>query len=192
MIGIPLGFLYANATEWVAHRFILHGWGKRKDSFWNFHWGEHHRHVRKNGHRDETYLKPLLSAWNPKSKETVALTFGVAAHLPLAPIAPFFVGTVAYSAMRYYRLHRRSHLDIEWAKENLPWHYDHHMGKDQDANWCVTHPFFDIIMGTRRPYLRTVAERQDQMRRIQRASRNEARKAASGDVSSEPMVASVS
>ena len=111
MIGIPLGFLYANATEWVAHRFVLHGWGKRKESFWNFHWGEHHRHVRKNGHRDETYLKPLLSAWNPKSKETVALTFGVAAHLPLAPIAPFFVGTVAYSAIRYYRLHRRSHLD---------------------------------------------------------------------------------
>jgi hypothetical protein len=27
------------------------------------------------------------------------------------------------------------------------------MGKDQNANWCVTHPFFDIVMGTRKEYL---------------------------------------
>jgi hypothetical protein len=26
------------------------------------------------------------------------------------------------------------------------------MGKDQNANWCVTHPWFDVIMGTRKKY----------------------------------------
>jgi hypothetical protein len=26
------------------------------------------------------------------------------------------------------------------------------MGKDQNANWCVTHPFFDYVMGTRKKY----------------------------------------
>ena len=128
--------------------------------------------MRKNAHRDETYLQPLLTQWNPKSKETAALTVVVAAHLPLAPIAPFFVATVAYSAWRYYTLHRRSHLDVAWAKEHLPWHYDHHMGKDQDANWCVTHPFFDILMGTRKPYLGTAAERRD----LARAARKEERR----------------
>ena len=48
---------------------------------------------------------------------------------------------------------RRAHLDPEWAREHLPWHYDHHMGRDQNANWCVTYPLFDYVMGTRRKYL---------------------------------------
>ena len=32
------------------------------------------------------------------------------------------------------------------------------MGPDQDANWCVTHPFFDILLGTRKPYVGTELE----------------------------------
>lgn len=28
-------------------------------------------------------------------------------------------------------------------------HYDHHMNASQHANWCVTKPWFDYIMGTR-------------------------------------------
>ncbi|RYZ84400.1 MAG: hypothetical protein EOO68_31675, partial [Moraxellaceae bacterium] len=27
--------------------------------------------------------------------------------------------------------------------------YDHHMNSNQDANWCVTRPWFDYVMGTR-------------------------------------------
>jgi hypothetical protein len=27
------------------------------------------------------------------------------------------------------------------------------MGVDQNANWCVTKPWFDILMGTRKDYL---------------------------------------
>ena len=38
------------------------------------------------------------------------------------------------------------------GKQHLPWHYDHHMGRDQNANWCVTHPLFDNVMGTRKIY----------------------------------------
>ena len=47
-------------------------------------------------------------------------------------------------------MHQRGHLNVEWGKKNMPWHYDHHMGKDQDANWGVTNPFWDIIFGTRK------------------------------------------
>ena len=35
------------------------------------------------------------------------------------------------------------------GKKAIPWHYDHHMNTNQDANWCVTRPWFDYIMGTR-------------------------------------------
>ena len=57
-----------------------------------------------------------------------------------------------YAGFNYFYKHRRSHLDPEWAKQNLKHHYDHHMGRDQDANWCVTQPWFDYLMGTRIDY----------------------------------------
>jgi sterol desaturase/sphingolipid hydroxylase (fatty acid hydroxylase superfamily) len=88
----------------------------------------------------------------------------------LAPIAPFFTGTMVYSAVHYYRVHKRSHLDPEWAREHLPWHYDHHMGPDQNVNWCVTRPWFDHLMGTRVPYLGTDRAARDAARRAARVS----------------------
>jgi sterol desaturase/sphingolipid hydroxylase (fatty acid hydroxylase superfamily) len=88
--------------------------------------------------------------------------------VPLIPVAPFFVGTMWYSAANYYVKHRRSHLDVEWAKEHLPWHYDHHMGPNQNANWCVTHPFFDHVMGTREPYLGSERELRSRERRAEK------------------------
>jgi hypothetical protein len=39
------------------------------------------------------------------------------------------------------------------------------MGPDQDANWCVTHPWFDLVMGTREPYAGTERERADSAKR---------------------------
>jgi len=65
------------------------------------------------------------------------------------PVAPFFVLGTYYAAGKYFYTHRRSHLSPEWAKKRIPWHYDHHMNTNQDANWCVTKPWFDYIMGTR-------------------------------------------
>ena len=35
----------------------------------------------------------------------------------------------------------------------LPWHYDHHMGKNQNANWGVTTDWVDRLAGTRIKYL---------------------------------------
>ncbi len=52
-----------------------------------------------------------------------------------------------------------------WARARLPWHYDHHMGPDQDATWCVTRPWFDVVMGTRNPYVGTPRETRDEARR---------------------------
>jgi sterol desaturase/sphingolipid hydroxylase (fatty acid hydroxylase superfamily) len=167
MVGIPIGLALANAGEWLIHKHVLHGLGRRRTSFWSFHWHEHHRSCRQNAVLDPAYLRPLRS-WNAQSKEAAALAVGAAAFLPLAPIAPFLVGTFVYSAVNYYRKHKRAHLDPGWAREHLPWHYDHHMGPNQHANWCVTRPWFDRIMGTREPYAGTVREARDQARRAAR------------------------
>jgi hypothetical protein len=152
MIGIPIGLLAANATEWVFHKHVLHGLGKRKRSFWSFHWHEHHRNANRNAFRDPAYERSVFR-WNGQGKEALALSLGALGVAPLFPLAPAFTATLWYSAWNYYRKHKRSHRDPEWAREHLPWHYDHHMAPDQDANWCVTRPWFDLIMGTRVRYL---------------------------------------
>ncbi len=154
MIGIPLGLLYANAGEWLIHKHVLHGLGRRRESFWSFHWHEHHRHARQHEFYDPDYERSLLG-WHAQTKEAAGLLGLTIAHLPLFPIAPFFTGAVVYSAVNYYRVHKRAHLDPEWGKEHLPWHYDHHMGPNQDSNWCVTKPWFDDLLGTRERYLGT-------------------------------------
>jgi len=151
MIGVPLGFLYANAGEWLIHKFVLHGIGKKKTSFWNFHWGEHHRAARKHGFRDPDYERSVFGM-HAQGKEAMALVGLVALHLPLFPVAPYFTAAVCYSAADYYYKHRRAHLDPEWAKQHLKHHYDHHMGIEQDANWCVTRPWFDWLLGIRIDY----------------------------------------
>ena len=174
MIGIPLGLLYTNASEWMIHKHWLHGRGKKKTSFWNFHWGEHHGEARKHDMVDKQYVRPLFRKWDAQTKEATMLLAGVAVHMPLAPVAPFFVGTVAWGAWNYYRVHKKSHLDPAWGRENLAHHYDHHMGPNQDANWCVTHPFFDWVMNTREPYVGTDKEKADTRRRQQRAVEAEA------------------
>lgn len=159
MIGIPLGMLYANFCEALFHRHVLHGLGKRPGSFWAFHWHEHHREARRNGFRDEHYRTRPLLGWHPQTKERLAIALGVAVHLPLAPIAPFFVGTLAYCGFTYFRAHKRAHLDPAWGREHLPWHYDHHMAPNQNANWGIVKPWYDQIMGTRIAWAGTAAER---------------------------------
>ena len=172
MLSFITGILYANAGEWFIHKYLLHEDAKKKDSFWRFHWNIHHKNVRRNHFIDEDYLKPLFAEWNAQSKEAAALVGACLVHLPLLPFAPGFVSGVCFHAGYYYYVHKKSHLDANWAKENLPWHYDHHIGPDQDKNWCVTFPFFDYVMGTRVPYLGTERERQDREARLVKNTEN--------------------
>ena len=173
MLGIPVGLFVANASEWLIHKYVLHGDGKRKKSFFAFHWHEHHKESRRHGMVDPHYERPVFEN-SSQRKEAILLVGAAAAVAPLLPIAPFFVGTIWYSTINYYRVHKRSHLDPEWARTNLTWHYDHHMGPKQDANWCVTKPWMDEIMGTRVPYAFTERERRDIERRERRRRAKEA------------------
>ena len=151
MIGIPIGLLYSNAAEWWIHKRLLHALGKNKSSIWNFHRSEHHRNVRNNGFHDPEYNKPFWDRRGPR-KEVLGVLGLMALHLPLAPIAPWFTATVVYSGYNFIRKHKKAHLDPEWAYKNLRCHYDHHMGKNQDANFSITQPWFDHLIGTRVNY----------------------------------------
>lgn len=152
--GFIAGVVIANAFEWVAHKYILHGVHRKGQSRFspspasmNSHW-THHRMVRKQQFSDEGYLEGLKNQRTRlelMSLGIVAGVFGSAAY-------PFSKGMAlgfCYSAANYFYVHRRSHLNPEWARNRIPWHYDHHMNSNQDANWCVTRPWFDYVMGTR-------------------------------------------
>ena len=174
LLAFPLGLLTMNAGEWVLHRYLLHGVGRRKASFWSFHWREHHSACRRHDMADPDYARFPLGA-HAQGKETWGLIAVGVAHLPLLLVAPGYVAAVLFSLAWYYRVHRRSHEDLAWAKAHLPWHYDHHMGPDQDRNWCVSWPWFDHIMDTRVPYLGTERADRDERRRAERAAARLAR-----------------
>jgi hypothetical protein len=152
VVGIVAGLAVTNIGEWVIHKYLLHHLGAKRSSFWAFHWHQHHRSVRRHKMVDALYVAEASgqSEWSRELKSIVI--GGIIGGAILMPFVPAFVITVWYRLYRYYLVHRRSHLDSDWARTNLPWHYDHHMGKSQNANWCVTHPWFDYIMGTRVKY----------------------------------------
>ena len=172
MIGIPLGLLYANASEWFIHKYVLHHRGRKKGSIWSFHYVEHHRAARRNNMMDETYLRGG-GHFDAHTKEALGLVFLCSIHAPLFTVAPFFTATLWLSAAHYYRVHKRAHLDIDWARSHLPWHYDHHMGPNSESNWCVSRPWFDHLMNTRVPYVGTTREQKDYKRRLQRQNNRE-------------------
>lgn len=152
--GFVVGLVVANGFEWVAHKYLLHGThraGKPRYSpvpqSMKSHW-EHHRYVRKQQFHDEGYVEGLRN-WRTKNEVvSLAVVAGVAS-LIFYPVSKGMVAAAVYSAGNYYYIHRRSHLDPVWAKKTIPWHYDHHMNSNQDANWCVTKPWFDYLLGTR-------------------------------------------
>jgi sterol desaturase/sphingolipid hydroxylase (fatty acid hydroxylase superfamily) len=170
MLGIPVGIAYSHVVEWALHKHVLHGVGKKRESFWSFHFHEHHRAARTKQFHDEIYESHPFK-WNGAGKEVFGLTLLAAAHLPLLPVAPAFVATLAACGLQYYRVHKRSHMDPEWAREHLPWHYDHHMGPNQDANYGVRTEWVDKLMNTREVYAGTPKELRDRARRAERAAK---------------------
>jgi len=173
VIGIPIAALVANAVEWTVHKHLLHGLGKNRESMWAYHWYQHHRNSRQSGHVDADFNTSLLE-WSAGTREMLTLTAIAVAHLPLLPIAPFYTGAVFFFAGEYAYKHRRAHQDPEWAKQHIPWHYDHHMGPNQDANYCITRPWMDHLMGTREPYLGTEKETRHKQRRARQQKKRAA------------------
>lgn len=142
------GLLITNAGEWIIHKHVLHGLGKRRGSLFSFHWNEHHRTARRNDFRDADYERSVFG-WHSQGREAGLLTLLGIAVAPIGFALPCVLGGIWTGLTAYYVVHKRAHLHPEWAKKWVPWHVDHHMGKNQDSNWCVTWPIWDVIMSTR-------------------------------------------
>lgn len=156
MLYNVLIFIFAvivgNFVEYIVHKYVLHGLGANKKSIWSFHWHEHHNIVRKNNGLDPSYNNKILSK-GIHNKEIYSLLFGFLLILPILYISTaFFIG-LTFHIFLYYFLHKQSHLNVNFCKKYMPWHYDHHMGKNQNLNWCVTFPLFDYVFKTRKKYL---------------------------------------
>lgn len=142
LIQLILGLFFGNLVEWVVHKFFLHDLGKKKASLFSFHWGVHHRAARKNG-----FLDGKVSA-----REIVGVALLCLLASPILFIFPITYTGMFIHAMVYLVVHNYAHKNPDWCYKHLRWHYDHHMGKDQDKNWCVVHPLADYLLGTRKKY----------------------------------------
>ena len=151
LLQIATGLLYGNMAEWVLHKYVLHNLGRKKTSWFSFHWYQHHRKSRLNNFFDDDY-ETSFWRWNARGKETLSLAILLGTHTPLLLIAPWFFATLAYCTANYYFTHKWAHENPSWAKEKLRWHWEHHQMRNQDANFGVTQPWCDYIMGTRVHY----------------------------------------
>jgi hypothetical protein len=142
---IVVGYIYGHIAEYFLHRF-LHARGKKKKSLFGFHFHDHHKTARLNGFRDDNYADTIFQ-WNEIGKEVFYLTLTVLSHLPVVIVAPWFFATLVVSAIEYYWVHRKSHLNPAWAEVHLHWHWAHHM-KNQNKSWGVRSNLIDRILGT--------------------------------------------
>jgi hypothetical protein len=150
---LPLIIIYENFFEWAMHKYVLHGLGKSRSSFWSFHWIDHHSNTRRNNFYDTGYM-PIKLTWNPQTKEMFSLALAALIHFPLYFISPLGYLVLALLGVAYFLIHRQSHVNPEWAKKYLSWHWDHHMGANQNLNWCVIWPLADWVLKTRVRYLK--------------------------------------
>ncbi|HCG3529232.1 TPA: sterol desaturase family protein [Acinetobacter baumannii] len=148
MLGFPLGIFVANGLEWYFHKVWLHEFPTKYCNSPFFTHIAHHKRARLNNFHDEGYAESMFKNAEIYNEKTALIGLAGAATVFL-PVAPFFTAGLYYGIWNYWRIHAKSHLDPEYAKNRIPWHYDHHMTSNQNANWCVTRPWFDYIMGTR-------------------------------------------
>ena len=108
-----LAFVYSNLLEWVIHKYLFHGLGKNKKSYFSTHWHHHHKTVRKNEYKDISYngFPPHPSV----RQEVGSLTLLAFIHLPLVFVSFTFYVSLLFFTCRYFYIHRRSHIDPEWG-----------------------------------------------------------------------------
>ena len=137
-------------TEWVAHKYVLHDWALKKGAFFHFHW-EHHNRCRKANNIDVDYVamfrRGKLTLGIVKEMAAIAAITVVFAVPVYLFVWPMLGGMLAFGAWFYFFSHALCHTG--WFPGMFPWHRDHHMGPDQNQNWCVTLPVADWVLKTR-------------------------------------------
>ena len=134
-------------VEYVVHRYLFHGLGKKANSVFGFHLRVHHLVARKN-----EFIDLKVSA-----NEVVGLPFLLLLHLPFLFWSPIFFAALVTYASAFILLHNYQHRNPEFTKKYFWWHWDHHMG-NQNKSWGVVLPIMDFITGTLEYHLDSRAE----------------------------------
>ena len=147
MLWLALGFLIGSLVEWLAHRYLLHS--VRFKSISHSHFKIHHRNCRQQDGYDSDYIPLIPARYDHGWSEILFLVVGIILALPTVYLSFWLWFALLVHAFLYYYLHRKFHMETEWGRKWMPWHWDHHMGKNQNANWGVTNPIFDWVFKTR-------------------------------------------
>tara|TARA_B100001250_G_C19800596_1_gene790860 strand:+ start:1741 stop:2250 length:510 start_codon:yes stop_codon:yes gene_type:complete len=138
-----VAWFYSHLLEYGLHR-VLHDY-KRFPQFFKHHFGQHHKVSRNN----EMYDKNYETFSDASYFEFKSVLLILVLHSPLILIFPYAYATLFFCAINYYYMHRKAHINVEWGRKKIPWHYDHHMNKDQHFNWGVRSDIIDRLFGTR-------------------------------------------
>ena len=131
------GMFIANVVEYSIHRYLFHGFGKKKNSIFAFHLREHHLIARKNNFVD---VKFSVKEWF--GVPVITLLF-----FPLYFVSPYIFYGISLYAFLFIVLHDIQHAYPEVAKKYFWWHWNHHM-KNQNKSWAVVLPIMDVLTGT--------------------------------------------
>ena len=137
MFWLLLGFLYGCLFEHVFHRYIFHGFGKKKTSFFAFHLRSHHLNARRDEFRDVRF----------SLNEMIGVPFLALTHLPLYFISPILYFSICTYAVLFTIIHNIVHRYPSFGKKYVRWHWNHHM-MNQNKSWGVVCPLMDILAGT--------------------------------------------
>lgn len=132
-----LGIFIANIIEYSIHKYLFHGFGKKRDSIFAFHLREHHLIARRND-----FVDRKVSA-----REWIGIPILILICSPLLIAgAPVFYGLTLY-AVAFVVLHNIQHRNPEITKKYFWWHYNHHMS-NQNKSWAVVIPIMDVLTGS--------------------------------------------
>ena len=146
-VWLVTGFLIGSLVEWLAHRYLLHNLKLRSIS--HAHFRIHHKNTRHNDGYDSDYESIIPKGYDHGWSEIIFLLIAVTLALPLIYVSFWLWFALLIHAFSYYWLHRKFHLQPQWGKRWMPWHWDHHMIGNQNSNWGVTNPIFDWVFSTR-------------------------------------------
>lgn len=171
ILQVMIAWVYGHLLEYIAHRWVLHNRSFLTRYAFRHHFRRHHSVSRKNMMKDDDYANLGLGRKN--SFEHKALFLLALVHFPIFFFFPIAYAVLVWSAMVYYIVHSIAHWFPGWGRRWLPWHYDHHMGKDQHKNWGVRLPLFDYIFATRVVHIGTDLDARQTIEYIARKRREE-------------------
>lgn len=146
LVGIPLGLLYANAFEYLFHRFLLHPPGRVFAKYHDIHhstWGAPDEPLYVNFASNPLVVVLLFSV---HAAILFALEWTLRAGLAPGMMVGFVVYFVAYEEI-HWRIHLGGWLPA-WLEPARRHHLAHHA--DAEERFNVFLPLFDSLFGPSR------------------------------------------